>query len=179
MPGEIWPGMSREFFDSVRDYLGELCSRMRLRDWTVELSYEPDGEADHAASVEIPHGRRCASIQLARNFARKTPEEIRTILVHELVHCHLDAVDTTLSQVLPTMIGQVGWVPLRELLARDLEVATDQLSEVLAQFLPEFRPPPPPPPPAFELGTRYHQAVRDELALVQPGSNSSAEDPGA
>lgn len=141
MKPDVWPGMSRKFFDAVKEYIGTLTPHLHLLDWTVVLQTDPSEHEDCLASCDVTYGRKRLTVSLAEDFAEQKPAEIRHVLCHELVHAHLDGVDAVLLQSLPSILGMPAWHLLRDVVHREIEIATDALSDALAPFLPEFVPP--------------------------------------
>jgi hypothetical protein len=101
---------------------------MRLRDWTIVLKDEVPSDPEAAATVCITYGRKLATIRVSDDFLISPPETQRHYLVHELVHCHVDAawmiaVDSLHKNVEPGF-------------RRMAEHAVDSLAEVIAPSVP-------------------------------------------
>jgi hypothetical protein len=66
-------------------YARDLADRMGLRDWVVQIGRSP---ADDGMDGECrcTYGRRSIAIWLSADFERRTPEDQRWTVTHELCH---------------------------------------------------------------------------------------------
>jgi hypothetical protein len=106
-----------------------------LTDWDFELVDEhlPN---DVMARINIPTGRRHARIMLGEQYHLSTPHEQRATIVHELLHCHFDAVGDLATRTLPDILGLAAWSVYEEANELLTEQAVDAIAVAFAEFLP-------------------------------------------
>lgn len=123
-------------FDDValHRYIHDLCERMGLRDWDVSIiESEPDPE--HDAECHTIYGAKRARLRISESLREYSPEKQRRIIVHELVHPHLD----NLYESFKTLQGHLhrdAYDLLEQAVRRDLEFAVDGISVAWAESLP-------------------------------------------
>lgn len=116
-------------------YARDLADKMELRDWTVNIVNEPPGNENWGASAECRYGRKFVNIRFCNEFDEWKPENQRSTMVHELLHCHFAAV----TQHLADARGNVGktWVDLLDHVVKThLEYGIDAVADALAKSLP-------------------------------------------
>lgn len=122
-----------------RKALGEYCrdvaDRIELRDWHIDLSHEPAGDPAWATS-ECIFGRRRVVLRFCEEFRSLTPDDQRNVVVHELVHCHLAALQSQLERDLERHLGLGADRVFFDSARRNLEYAVDGLASALAKHLP-------------------------------------------
>jgi hypothetical protein len=83
--------------EELGKYVRDVADRMGLRDWSLRLDVEDDvtstnhgyrGASGMMASCTVPHGRKTAFIAIDGTWHGWEPEELRTTVVHELLHIH-------------------------------------------------------------------------------------------
>jgi hypothetical protein len=109
-------------------YLRDLADRMRRRDWTIDLKDGVPTDPQAAASIHLTYGRKLATIRVSDDFLDSTPETQRHYLVHELVHCHIDAAWMIAMDSIPQAVESA--------FKRMAEHAVDSLAETIAPLLP-------------------------------------------
>jgi hypothetical protein len=117
-------------------YLRALADELGLRDWTIELMHAAPEEGTAFAASDSNYGRRVLKVWFREDFRKSNPEEQRMVCVHELLHAHIEATDWYLLKTLPGMIGQAAWVPIREHLREQRELAVDALATSIAKHYP-------------------------------------------
>lgn len=141
-PLERWPGMSLARYRELGTYLRALANDLGLRDWTIHTKYTPldeDGDdSDANAKTVVTYGRKHAMIYLARDFNRLPREEQRQTLIHELLHCHFDAIEVPLrsGEPLAFYIGEQQAGLLRGVVHERVELAVDGIAESIAPGFP-------------------------------------------
>lgn len=116
-------------------YLRFLADQLILRDHHIELSRETPHDADAAASVWVNKGAQCATVYLEYGWEALSPEKQRWFCLHELLHIHLDRIDTVLdlmNQRVDSPVAQFS----RDLLKNEIEFAVDDLARALVPFFP-------------------------------------------
>jgi hypothetical protein len=130
-------------FHATKDYLDTLRIALSLKDWDITLLREYPDSHDAWAEIEVCETRKAAWIKVAypEFYDSKTPEEQRSYLVHELIHCHLDASHRSLAR-LGEMNPDAKDVDFAKRQHRvDIEQATDALALAFAAFFPVPRLP--------------------------------------
>ena len=120
----------------VATYLRDLADRMELRDWTVRFLHEPCGDGS-LAECRVVYGRKWVDVQVCSRFFDMPPDEQRQTLVHELVHCHFDAVegvmrDARQAKAFPKRARRV----VEHAQHRAVEHGVDAVAEALAPHMP-------------------------------------------
>lgn len=71
-------------------YVRRLADMMGLKDWGIKIRDENPSDSTALASVTCTYGQKQAQIRITADFLVDTADQQRYVLVHELVHCHLD-----------------------------------------------------------------------------------------
>lgn len=118
-------------------YIRDLADRLRLRDWTINLSDEGTDRANVVALICVADQRKYADLYLSDDFLDKSPEEQRHCVVHELLHAHFGWASNWAREAIPEG-------PAREMYDRLHEIGVDGLADAIAPLtpLPGERPAP-------------------------------------
>ncbi len=116
------------------DWIREIADRLGLRDWAIKLADEPTVD-DTAGELICVYGRKLATLKLAYNFNDLSPSEHRYIVVHELLHIHLEPLGQVLLN-LTAHVGQSLYGLSRAHFTDATEYAVDALATVMAPSLP-------------------------------------------
>lgn len=120
--------------DDIRRYVHDIAGRLGLSRWHLDLSTKPTDDGAVAA-VEITCGRRHAVIYVCEGFLRRSPQDQRDDITHELVHCMLrDIQDTALS--LEKQLEPGTWAQFYDRHHNAMELLTDALAGLLSQQMP-------------------------------------------
>jgi hypothetical protein len=120
---------------SLLRYILDIAVHMGLRDWTFSLEAEPCEDA-HAATIACTYGRKIASICVSQHWMTTAPEEQRHVIIHELVHVHLDSNLTLVEGSLPSQLGASAFSVFREAYRQHNEHATDAIASAIEEFIP-------------------------------------------
>ncbi len=120
----------------LRKQVRLIADSLGLRDWTINLNYEPDENPNALASVSCTYGRRIATVTFCSDWWERDLHERHHVLIHEMLHVVTDPVRTYLDETLPTLIGQPAWTAIREAVRQHEEHAVDQLASALAPYVP-------------------------------------------
>lgn len=116
-------------------YIRWVGDAMELRDWTFELSRkEPDTDA--FATVTPTYGRKIAVIDLCPDFRAMAPEKQRHVIVHELVHCHLEPAASMVRSDLEKHLGETTDRVFWDGFKRQVEYGVDALASAIAKHMP-------------------------------------------
>lgn len=127
-------------------YIREIANLMGLRDWRLVLADEPPQTADAddmlrreddtaGAYVEVIYGRKLATVSIASTWPQWDPEELRVVVVHELVHCHVEPMRWAFNNVrsiTPQTMYQVMYEAFRDA----MEPSVDGIATAWAETLP-------------------------------------------
>lgn len=133
--------MNRKDHRELSRYTRALADLMGLRDWTIRVDLgDPGNDGAHEGTwigcCLVTPFRRSAVITIDPALRDQPRDEVRSTMVHELTHCHLDAMR---DQVYTDLLGQMGQ-PTYDVFTgsflRNLEHATDAIAEAWAPTLP-------------------------------------------
>lgn len=116
-------------------YIRQAADALELRDWTFDLMRKPS-EEDAYAMVWPTYGQRNARIAFCANFRDLEPELQRGTVVHELIHCHLAALQSQMENDLDGHLSSVAESLFFRSVRRNLEYAVDGLERAIAPCLP-------------------------------------------
>lgn len=120
---------------ALREYARWMANELELRDWTINLVYEPAADDDAMAQVTCTYGRKFVTIKLAADFFQFSLEKQRQAIVHELLHCHTSGIEwqyNNLGGHIAPDVFSVCWGGIRD----QVEFATDAMADALAKHLP-------------------------------------------
>jgi hypothetical protein len=122
------------------EYLRELADLMGLRDWHLILADgPPESEPTEGHRVQgectVSYGRKSATIAVSDDWAGEDPDELRRVLVHELIHCHQEPVQWAFNNAANRLGFEAGSVA-REAFTDAFEIATDGIAVPWAETLP-------------------------------------------
>lgn len=127
-PDPVWPGMPREDFLRFAAHIRWTADVMGLRDWRLQLRWEPSDE-DCWARIEVIGNIQTASIRLFEGFAALPEHEQRRVICHELVHIYLDRLTEIGDETCRAMLGMVAY----EMLGHEMHRAIEQITELIAR----------------------------------------------
>lgn len=132
----VWDGMSKKNFMHIGRYVRNVANWIGLRDWRISLSWEPIPEDDDAAaSITCTYGQRMATIKLTQHFSVLPPLQQTHMLVHELYHCHLEAIGTH-KESLRMQLARSTFELYEDGLRDIIEMATDAIAREVAEMIP-------------------------------------------
>lgn len=143
MPGTQRPAWHRiglhehdELFVFV-DYVRRLADLIELRDWTFIVESATPETEDARAEITCLYGRKIGTLRFADGFRDEHPNVIRLTVTHELVHAHLDGMDSVIDGgAAEVMMGKPAYEVFYQAHKLALEYACDALADALAPGLP-------------------------------------------
>lgn len=120
----------------MRENVRQIADAIGLRDWTINLNYEPPDDTDAMASVSCVYGRRIATISFCSDWWERDPHERHHVIVHELIHVVTNPLNAFLEEALPVLIGQPTWQGVYAAIRQHDEHAVDQLATALSPYMP-------------------------------------------
>ena len=119
----------------IQTYVDVLQPILCLRDWKLTVANEPVEDENDAATIRCIYGTHHAYINIGVSFDDHTPEQQRHLLVHELIHPHLNRIKGAVINVL-NQGGRTEYEVGKAQLVDECEYATDSLADALAPFCP-------------------------------------------
>lgn len=140
-PGSI-PGGSTTIHDAghsmrpedwtvLGEYIRMNADRLGLKDWYLVLKHEPPGSDDALAEIAVVKYRRFAHIRVCIEFRDLTTWEQTNAVIHELMHCHLQAIPQILRETLPGQLGGATSHAILEAVHAEEERICDALATAL------------------------------------------------
>lgn len=141
-------GMTNEEFAELGKYIRFVADRLGLRDWFFSLRYEAAEERDNdqgdlnethpgaGATIDPVYGKKFANVWVCRDFRDIDPERQRVWICHELIHIHLDLIDTLTRNEFRTMMGEMAYNAWRPGFVYGVEHAVNALAEVIGPTVP-------------------------------------------
>lgn len=121
------PGPAPPFFMNLIALVEDLAGQMGLSEWeilvTEELS-DPDGAE---AEVFCTYAQHQATLAVGEDWDRIPLRDLKLRLTHELVHLHLDRLETTVGRFLDRLPKSLRETA-RQSLVDEVEYATDSIS---------------------------------------------------
>ena len=119
----------------IQAYVDLLKPILVLRDWKIMVEHNGAEGDDNAASIRCIYGTRHAYINIGESFDDHTVEQQRHVLVHELIHAHLNRIKGAVINVL-NQVGRTEYEVGKAQLVDECEYATDSLADALAPLCP-------------------------------------------
>jgi hypothetical protein len=128
--------MDEKQFQKLTDYIRVLANRMRLADWEFQVLTEPASE-ESLAEIRCGEKRKVATVRVCADFFELPPEERHHALVHELIHPHLHATHSAVSD-LQRYMGAQEYAIFHDRFVEALEYGVDALADAFAPCLPSL-----------------------------------------
>lgn len=131
--------MSKKLLKGDRDQLGlyirDMADMLGLRDWTFFHSYDAPDNSGAGADCHVTFGQKHAKLRFQSDWPTWKADELRHVVVHELLHCHLWTVDQRFCDLKP-LIGESAYLVAETAHREALELAIDGMAVEWAQLLP-------------------------------------------
>ena len=118
----------------IQTYVDDLRTHVALLDWKIIVEAE-FGDEDVAAQIRCIYGTRHAFLSVGVSFDDHSLKQQRHVIVHELLHCHLNRVKGSVINVLNQMGREVYEVGKAQLVD-EAEYAVDSIADALAPKCP-------------------------------------------
>lgn len=136
--------MTKKRFHELGKYVRALADEMGLRDWHLYVKDEEpdtpewyDGTPYRAeASCEPTPGQRHATIRFRSDFDENSREDVRSVVVHELLHCHMQAMHELCRTGILDQVTQSTYNVFMHAFDQQWEFAIDGISRAWAEKLP-------------------------------------------
>ena len=126
----------------VETYVKNLQKILRLQDWKISVDWKKfvDDDDAYATNTPIGHTKRSV-IHLSNMFLGLNNEDQAQTLIHELLHCHLFALDNLAGDTVDALGSKSAGKVFEVALEATVECTTDTLADVLLPFVPIFELP--------------------------------------
>lgn len=126
---------------AVEEYLAAVQVALRLQDWTISVDWSKP--AKDALATCTPMGdSRHATVRLSAEFLESSTALQSQTLVHEMVHCHLFAVDDLARASVEVAASKKAVAMFDVAFTSAIEQATDAFADAFAGLLPPLVLPP-------------------------------------
>jgi hypothetical protein len=117
----------------LKDYVRKLQGEMKLAHWTVEFEKRYCGESAFAEISVLP-AQHSATLSLCRDWRKWSPSVMRSTITHELMHCHLNAINEIAEEHLEELSPKT-YEARKKGIDYVNERVTDALAEMIAPHL--------------------------------------------
>lgn len=124
--------MKDQDWEVLARYVRDAADQLGLRDWLLILKHDPPAAQIALAEVRPVQGRKVATIRVCLEFRELTSDEQRQVVLHELLHCHLEEAHVYLRTVLTKALGE-GAEPILEAHRLKAEYAVDAIATEVAE----------------------------------------------
>lgn len=175
-------GLTGREWRALCSYVRFVADRLELRDWTIIVETEPPPNEEAGASIKPVYGRKRAYLRFRDDFrGAEDLDQIQTV-AHELLHCHLDAIETTMDdEAVSGPLGTQAHALLFSMHRNAIEHAVDAIASAFSHTLPPidwtFLSPgmTPPTPAPWALGPWRPDASIADPPRPAPVDASGAE----
>ena len=123
---------------AVEDYILELQKILKLSDWTITMSWDLNSdEYAYATNDPLPDSRH-ATISISDRFFTLSSKLQTQTLVHELIHCHLQALTDLAENTVESLTNEGGSAIFAIANSQCIEITTDALADAIAPMVPPF-----------------------------------------
>ncbi len=120
--------------ETTQDYVRLIANAVGLKDWRVSIGSQQAEEGCYA-SVHIVEGQRNCEVRLASGFAQLPPEERRSTLLHEMLHCHAHGMAHVMDS-LRDVVGVGAFIVASREHKQQEELMVEQLAVAFEKTLP-------------------------------------------
>jgi hypothetical protein len=121
--------------DALGNYMLDMAKRIGLSDWRLVISVGTMDNPEHGAEVQTHSGSKTANITLREDWPELSPEDLRELVVHELVHLHTKPIKDVLWNK-REMLGSIVTGLIYDEMDTHEEYAVDLISRIWARELP-------------------------------------------
>ncbi len=135
----ISPGKRRLPVDDAQHafwtgYVRDLADSLGLKDWDISI-WRDVTNSGIGGRITCVSGRKQGCIELGHSFFQSSPDQQRHILIHELLHCHLDPIDTAICHAKAHNDSETIAV-LHSTVHTEIEFAVDGITAAIASRYP-------------------------------------------
>jgi hypothetical protein len=139
-PTTVQVGWTEQRRKAVTQHLQTLLPLMKLQDWTVKVMWDKlSDEFDDAYATNQPLGdsRHC-EVRFSRKFLELDDYEMTQVIVHELLHCHMFAVEDFANDVVGQLTTKKTSAVFNTGFTKLIETSIDGIADSITQMVPMF-----------------------------------------
>lgn len=121
--------------DGLRRYVRVVADHFGLVDWTIEVSDKPCDEGT-LADTGVTYGQRHAVIRFHEKWQEWSKDDLRSTVVHELLHVHTEPIDDIAGDVFAATLEEQAATVAVAAVSYQLERSVDQIAVAVAPFFP-------------------------------------------
>lgn len=115
----------------VSRYVRRVGNELGVRDWQL-IVMEGGESSDRLADIACVPGRRLAHVRVFESFYAASAADQRYAIVHELTHCHFNAILDHIDILRPS-VGSITFEPFFVAHQRRLEEGVDGIAAAIAE----------------------------------------------
>lgn len=120
-------GKHERYVGHLQPYFRALADGMGLRDWVFEILDRPADKGCNA-QIHCTKGRKHARVRIGKHLRKRSLDEQRQTLVHELVHCHFAATHNATESA----VSEVAY----QFFVESFELGVDAVADLIALSMP-------------------------------------------
>jgi hypothetical protein len=124
-------------YEPLARYVRVLADLLGLRDWEIVVATDFCDE-DNLAETECTYGQRHAVLRFNKKWAEWSKEDLRSTVVHELLHVHTEPLTELLSDILQGVLSVKAASVATASMGYSLERIVDQIAVAIDPFFPEM-----------------------------------------
>jgi hypothetical protein len=139
-PTPVQLGWTEQRRKAVAGHLQTLLPYLRLQDWTVKVEWDKySDEFDDAYATNTPLGdsRHC-EVRFSKKFLELNDYEMTQVLVHELLHCHMFALEDYSEDIVAELATKKTAAVFNIGHTKLVETAIDGIADAITALVPPF-----------------------------------------
>ncbi len=116
-------------------YVRLVADLFGLRDWEIIVA-EQHCDEDTLADTETTYGQRNARLRFNEKWQAWPVEELRSTVVHELLHVHTEPICEMLADMAGATLDEKAAAALTSAVSYSMERAVDQIAVAIAPYFP-------------------------------------------
>jgi hypothetical protein len=113
----------------VKDYVKKLQGEMKLAHWQIEFENHYCDDSAFAEISVLP-AQHSATIALCKTWRKWSPSVMRSTIAHELMHCHLNAINEIAEEHLEELSPKT--FPMRK---KGIDYVNERVTDALAEMI--------------------------------------------
>lgn len=139
-PTPVQLGWTEQRKKAVTTHLKDLATILLLQDWTIKVMWDKyceEFDDSYATNTPIGDSRHC-EVRFSKKFLELEDHEMTQVLVHELLHCHMFAVDDYAEEIVAELASKKTSAVFNLGHTKLLETAIDGMADAIARLVPQF-----------------------------------------
>ena len=121
----------------LESYIGKIRGLLKVSDWVIKVQREDPPDSNNEASTYILNDADEAHMRFNAHFRQWDANRQRAVVVHEVLHLHLDRLHDLAEQAFRGAAPHV-WIGLEENHRRAYERVCERLAQSLAPMMPKI-----------------------------------------